>query len=355
MMQEANAPIHIDVALPGGVSREAPRGVLSFLEVVLAVSSVALTALILLYMTDVPYNVAALYISLAVFPAAMVFLCHKYGRISMAYLLLVIAAVCSLYYRYAWSGILVIANGFIATVNRLQGFTFILFETGVPAGLDTLYGTAALLVAIAIYSAAVAWGVTGRLAAAIFILTIPGPLLRTCLSLSLPLALLSMLGFAWVVLWIFCALDAKRKKAVNLFQKGELSLFAFMASTIAVIAAAVIALAAFSLLVPEGGAAISGGVTEARAGILSGLDRIRYEKNSGVTELPRGDLRCVESLHYTYKDVLAVSLEKPRPIYLKSFTGSAYQGNRWSGLADEAFGGDYTGIFAWLGQHSFYA
>ncbi|MCL2678126.1 MAG: transglutaminase-like domain-containing protein [Clostridiales bacterium] len=348
-MTKQKTKVHIaltNASSGGGLQTALPEMVLCALLSVVCVS-------LLLQMFALPCYAALIYVFAVLCPLGLSFLVQKIGGRTLAlYLLFASAAVCALFYGPLWSGCLVIANQIFIVANGLQNFTFVLYETGVPQGQEALYGTLALLVGVVLFSAALVLGIRQRLLAAVFLLTAPFPLLVIYFSLKPPLLSLLTLAFAWVFLAVFCAVSGKRGRTMTISQNSNKLVITVSAAVIAVV---FVFYGAFSLFLSEDAYAASGGTSGLKGDIISAVDRLRYEKNSGIVELPRGDLSKAQSLHYTWNEALIVRLEKPRSLYLKGFTGGAYKDNRWGDLPDEAYAGEYTGLFAWLGHNDFYA
>ncbi|MCL2817705.1 MAG: transglutaminase family protein, partial [Clostridiales bacterium] len=350
-MKQIKQKTNVHIELANSSSGVGLRAVIP--EMVLSAFLVLVCLSLLLGMFDLPCYKAVICVFAVLCPLGLSLLSQKIGERMLAlYLLFAAAAVCALFYGRLWSGCLVIANQVFAVINQLQAFTFIPYETGVPQGQEALYGTLALLFAIVLFSAALVWGVRQRFLAAVFLLTAPFPLLGLSFSLKPPVLSLLALAFAWVFLAVFCAVSGKSGRTMTISKNVNRPVITVSAAVIAVVFAFC---GLFSLLISEEAYANSGGASGLRGDIISAVDRLRYEKNSGIAELPRGDLNKAQTLKYTWNEALIVKLEKPRSLYLKGFTGGAYRDNRWSDLPDEAYGGDYTGLFAWLSHHDFYA
>ena len=227
-----------------------------------------------------------------------------------------------------------------------------MFETGLSAGQEPLYGTAAIILAALLLSLAVVFGVRERLPVFVFLLTVPIPLFGLFFSANPPFFYLLLLGFVWILLVVFSSVNARSGRFMSLpYKTGKLVIAVSLAAAIAVL----VFFSLFSAYMPEDEYTTSGGASGLKAKAASQLDHLRYEKSGDITELPTGDMNNVQSLDFTYDNVLVVKLEKPRPLYLKGFIGSVYKDNRWGDLSAEAYAGDFSGIFAWLSRHDFYA
>ena len=115
-LMEQKAPVFVEFA--GGRSGAGIRAGRDLFEMVLSLLIVAVSVLLFMRITYIPYYPAAVCISAVLFPLLLSYLSQKTGGLIPAvYLLCVIAAGCALFYNQLWSGCLVVANGFLAAVK----------------------------------------------------------------------------------------------------------------------------------------------------------------------------------------------------------------------------------------------
>ena len=97
-------------------------------------------------------------------------------------------------------------------------------------------------------------------------------------------------------------------------------------------------------------------------GELSQIRTLREDTQQGVWELrygqdtlPAGDLYCADMLLESSDDMLTVTTEQEKALYLRAFTGGVL--NRtcgwWEILPDSAYSGEYAGLLDWLDSQGF--
>lgn len=79
------------------------------------------------------------------------------------------------------------------------------------------------------------------------------------------------------------------------------------------------------------------------------LHELRY----GEEQLPEGDLRQAETFQTETGEMLQVTSEQEKTLYLKAFTGGIYRNGRWDAMPDSAYGGEYAGMLKWLKERNF--
>lgn len=88
---------------------------------------------------------------------------------------------------------------------------------------------------------------------------------------------------------------------------------------------------------------------DARSNLISWTHYVRY----GQTTLPMGDLSKAGDMHKDNGDMLTVSTEQIKSLYLRDFTGGVYKDGKWSDLPYTAYTGENAGMFKWLEGEDF--
>lgn len=91
------------------------------------------------------------------------------------------------------------------------------------------------------------------------------------------------------------------------------------------------------------------GVTQFRESTQHQIRDLRY----GQEQLPLGDLYRADTLQESRETALSLRSAQEKDLYLKAFTGSAYDGGRWEALPESAYGGENTGMLTWLKNQNF--
>lgn len=91
------------------------------------------------------------------------------------------------------------------------------------------------------------------------------------------------------------------------------------------------------------------GVTQFRENTQQQIRNLRY----GQEQLPLGDLYRADTLRESQETALSLRSAQEKNLYLKAFTGSAYDGGRWEVLPESAYGGENTGMLTWLKNQDF--
>ena len=82
-----------------------------------------------------------------------------------------------------------------------------------------------------------------------------------------------------------------------------------------------------------------------------GIWELRYGKDT----LPAGDLYCADMLLSSSDDMLTVTTEQEKTLYLRAFTGGELNRDYgwWDVLPDSAYSGEYAGLLTWLNDQGF--
>jgi len=304
----------------------------------------------LLSMVDIVFTRWILFPVIVLSPVILYLLFKKMSAyVVFIYLLLPAAAFYVLKLNAVWDGYLLIANGIIECLNQL-GISVIPFAT---SGVDAAVHVTMALTPVCILSAAViVFGVIKRqvLLTAVFAALLP--LLGVALRIEpepLPLLLL-VLGC--VCFFAFCVTGPEGRSP------EPRQAWRIPGLTAIVLSAAVVVLCFLALawLFPANHYVPSLKTEQLKEDITATADALRYTNTNSNTiyPLPFGNLKNAGSAMYTENTALRVTMEKPRPLYLRSFTGSTYTDGKWGGLSPDAYSGDYTGIFLWLQYNHFY-
>ena len=91
------------------------------------------------------------------------------------------------------------------------------------------------------------------------------------------------------------------------------------------------------------------GIQQAREDLQNQIHIWRY----GEDVLPEGNIRQAAELKASKEEMLTVSTEQDKNLYLRGFIGSTYQDGSWTPLSDSAYGGDNSGMMKWLKKQTF--
>ena len=80
-----------------------------------------------------------------------------------------------------------------------------------------------------------------------------------------------------------------------------------------------------------------------------------WELRYGQDTLPAGDLYCADMLLQSSDDMLTVTTEQEKTLYLRAYTGGVFDRDCgwWEVLPDSAYSGDYAGLLDWLDGQGF--
>ncbi len=80
-----------------------------------------------------------------------------------------------------------------------------------------------------------------------------------------------------------------------------------------------------------------------------------WELRYGQDTLPAGDLYCADMLLSSSDDMLTVTTEQEKTLYLRAYTGGELDRTYgwWNILPDSAYSGEYAGLMDWLEQQGF--
>lgn len=90
-------------------------------------------------------------------------------------------------------------------------------------------------------------------------------------------------------------------------------------------------------------------LTVLREKVKQNVHDVRYGKDV----LPLGSLNNADLLYQDNGEILTVSSQQAKNLYLKAFTGSVYEDGQWEKEADSVYEMDNEGLQEWLKQHNF--
>lgn len=90
-------------------------------------------------------------------------------------------------------------------------------------------------------------------------------------------------------------------------------------------------------------------IREIREAVSQEIHRLRY----GEDTLPEGDLYQADKLKSDGQEMLKVSSQQQKTLYLKGYTGSIYKDGIWLPPSDAVYGGDQSGMLKWLSKNGF--
>ena len=304
----------------------------------------------LLSMVDIVYIKWILFPVILLSPIVLYLFFKKISApIVFIYLLLPAAAFYIIKLNAVWDGYLLLTNGIIERLNEF-GFAVIPFAT---SGADAaVHVTMALTPVCTLSAAIIVFGVIKQYATLTVVFAVLPPLLGVALRIEpepLPLLLL-VLGC--VCFFAFCVAGSDNRSP------GPRKAWRIPGLTTIILSASVVVLCFLVLtsLFPANRYVPSLKTELLKEQLTASADALRYgNANSGtIYPLPFGDLKNTASAMYTENTALRVTMEKPRPLYLRTFTGSTYHHGKWGELPPNAYSGDYTGIFLWLQYNNFY-
>jgi len=303
-----------------------------------------------LSMLDLVFTGWLLYPVILLGPAVLYLLFKKISAyIVFIYLLLPTAAFYVLQINAVWNGYLLIANGIIDRLNQI-GISVIPYAT---LGTDAAVHVAMALAPVYMLSTAViVFGIINRQVILTEIFAVLLPLSGIALRIEpepLPLLLL-VLGCVSFFAFSTAGAEGRALKTRQAWRMPGLTAIVLSASVVA------LCFLVLAWLFPANRYVPSLTTEQLKAQLTASADALRYASANSDTiyPLPAGDLKNAGSPSYTENTALRVTMEKPHPLYLRSFTGSTYTDGQWSGLSPDAYAGDYTGIFLWLHYNHFY-
>ena len=277
------------------------------------------------------------------FPFLFSFLLGRFSQgIVAAYVFLFTAAGAAAFYKILWQGYLLLINEVGGGIGFAKGAFFLPFQT-IPTEVRDLYGTLAALPIIILLSFFIAlWVKKRHLLPAII-----------CSSL-LPIAALSfaeggfergwygivslaVLGVGWIYLLVLSGISRGERK---LSFAAAVFILVFVSLT--------------GLFIPKEEYEESRGILPVRDFMESVIQEFRYETNADMASMPQGNVGAAEDFIPAETPVMEVTMEIPRPMYLRGFTGSAYEEGVWKSLPSSAYGGEYLGIGEWMNFNHFY-
>ncbi len=117
---------------------------------------------------------------------------------------------------------------------------------------------------------------------------------------------------------------------------------------------AALAVGAAGLLCLWAGLPVGQQLSQGQAALERRADSLRYETGDFLPLLAGGNLNQ-EHTDFTGETALRITMQRPRSVYLKGFTGGDYADGVWSQpQAPEAVGAEYLGLLPYLASRGFY-
>lgn len=322
------------------------------LDIFLSILILASGILAFLTAFQVTYIKEILFVALIFCPLLFRFLYQKFSeQMICIYLLFAAAGVGTVFYRQIWNGLLLVINQIFYVLNDRNGFSHVPYETSIEVGQEGIYGTMALVFIIVLLSVGVALGVRHRQAIVVFAFTAPFLLFGICCLIKPDIPALIIYVLSWVLFVALCRISEKKNKVIIVSRnKGGF----IGAVSLAVVVAVVVGCGVTYLCLPRDADQLLGITGGAKNQIETFADRIRYESNTDIYQLPMGDLRNIESALYTGNIAMTVTMEKPSSVYLRGFIGGEYENNQWTDVDRAKYSEDYAGIFEWLYYNGFH-
>lgn len=91
------------------------------------------------------------------------------------------------------------------------------------------------------------------------------------------------------------------------------------------------------------------GVSEFRENVQMKIHEVRYGKDT----LPEGNLYRAAELQQDSREMLSLTTEQQKTLYLRGYVGAVYGDGFWDPLPDSAYGEDHAGMLEWLQKKGF--
>lgn len=90
-------------------------------------------------------------------------------------------------------------------------------------------------------------------------------------------------------------------------------------------------------------------VEQTREDMVHGIHELRYGKD----QLPEGKLAKADQLQKNSDEMMRVTPEQKKSLYLKAYVGSVYKDGVWKKMPDSTYGGKNAGLLRWLKEKQF--
>lgn len=263
-----------------------------------------------------------------------------FGKYLVFYVLVLVALVTLLGFRFFSKAFLELLNEVISGINVSSGFRFVPFHTEIAAGRELFYGLTAEAVLMGLTSAVLADSAVNKRLLPVVLLTVLPVTAGFLLLLRPHLVWVALFLLAQMFLVIHCSAGTERS---GLRETGLL--LQMTGSTLALI------LLFLALFYNYSGSAR---VQTLRENLTDRIATIRYAPKTAVEPMTGGNLNKAGSLHYKGDTAFLITMEQPSPGYLRDFVGSRFENGTWLPLSEEAMTGKYLGLDQWLAQRNFY-
>lgn len=307
-------------------------------------SSIILTAcsfLCLLSTFDFPCSSVFIIILSILIPAALYYLSiSKFGKFLNMILPMLIALYFVVAYQVVWKGYLIIANSIITKIDRFNHLGILTYDIGSTANVN-LYTIMALIPVILIFADLIVISIKQGLFVPVILLTLPFAFATIYFHAYAVLPAVVFMIIIWAVLFS----NTLTERFISLRRT------AWVLIVTALFGIFIVFFIPYNKYIPLQT------TNNVRLSIAHGIESFRYNygaKKVLMDHLPEGDLKNAKTLSYTDEIVMKVKMQKPSSVYLKGYVGSVYSNNSWNSLSGTVYGGDFTGLFEWIGKNNFY-
>lgn len=289
------------------------------------------------------WSIGVVPVLLMVFLPAIMVLGTKqkvFGKYLVFYVLVLVALVTLVGFRFFSKSFLEFLNSVISAVNTAEELRFVPFTTEIEKGKEPLYWLAAEAVLMLVSSAVVAGSAVRKRLLPVFILTVFPVVCGFLLLLKPGLLWVALFLVALVLYMVHCSAGTERSGL------GESGLVWQMLGAVFLFL-----LLFLSIFYNYSG---SSAVQSVRTRVSDRIEDLRYSPETVVDPKPRGNINGAESQHYEGDTAFQITMEHPAPGYLRDYVGSVFQDGQWQPLPKNAMTGKYLGLDQWLAQRNFY-
>lgn len=307
-------------------------------------SSIILTAcsfLCLLSTFDFPCSSVFIIILSILIPIVLYYLLtSKFGKSLNMFLPMLIALYFAVAYQVVWKGYLTIANSIITKIDRFNHLGILTYDIGSTANVN-LYTIMALIPVILIFAYLIVISIKQGLFVPVILLTLPFVFATIYFHVYAVLPAVVFMIIIWAVLFS----NTITERFISLGRTAWVLIVTALFGIFIV------------FFIPYNKYTPLQTINNVRLSIVDGIESLRYNygaKKVLMDHLPDGDLKNAKTLSYTDEIVMKVKMQKPSSVYLKGYVGSVYSNNSWNSLPGSVYGGDFTGLFEWIGKNNFY-
>lgn len=289
----------------------------------------------------VPVGAAVKAAVLLLCPALCWLLAGWWGDWGRIYALLGAVLALSAGYRGAWQGVLLLLNAFLS--SGLAGGRALPFA--VEVAHPDLVGGGTLFLLLTVFCLLLDLCLDRRLWLGTALLS--GAPAALALWAGAPAAALLPSGLVFAFVWSGLLFRGARTGDGEPGGPPPASFFLLVGG-------AAILLGGAALLWRQTGTTLEPALAQTKRELVQAVEKARYEGDGVLPLLAGGDLRR-QAVEFTGETVLRVTLQRPRSVYLKGFTGGTYADGVWSPPGEpETAGEAYRGLMLYLTGHGFY-